>query len=62
MDILKKYTLISWVSSSGTYVGYLKQMKGVMSQGRTLERLMVNIKNAFSGVQHAMDNDVKKVK
>ena len=43
----KHFTLDYWVDD-GWYVGRLKEIPNVMSQGETLEELEENIKDAYS--------------
>ncbi len=42
----KRFTLEYWVDE-GWYVGRLKEVPGVFSQGKTLEELEENIKEAY---------------
>lgn len=41
------YTLNYW-QDDGLYVGILKEIPGVFSQGKTLEELIENIKDAYA--------------
>ena len=45
--MLRHFTLEYWVDDSW-YVGKLREVPGVFSQGETLEELEENIKDAFS--------------
>jgi predicted RNase H-like HicB family nuclease len=45
--MLRHFTLEYWIDDSW-YVGKLKEVPGVFSQGETLEELEQNIKDAFS--------------
>ncbi len=45
--MLRHFTLEYWVDDSW-YVGKLREVPGVFSQGETLEKLEENIKDAFS--------------
>ncbi len=45
--MLKHFTLEYWVDE-GWYVGRLKEIPGVFSQGETLEELEGNIKEAYT--------------
>ncbi len=47
-----KFTLEYWIDD-GWYVGRLKEVPGVFSQGETLEELEANIKEAY----HLMVSD-----
>ncbi len=42
----KRFTLEYWIDE-GWYVGKLKEVPGVFSQGETLEKLEENIKEAY---------------
>ena len=43
----KNFTLEYWVDD-GWYVGRLKEIPGIFSQGETLEELEANIQDAYS--------------
>jgi len=43
---MKSFTMEYWIDD-GWYVGKLKEVPGVFSQGETLEELELNIKDAF---------------
>lgn len=43
----KHFTLEYWIDD-GWYVGKLKEVPGIFSQGETLEELEANIKDAYS--------------
>lgn len=45
-DMLRKFTLEYWIDE-GWYVGRLKEVPGVFSQGETLEELQKNIQEAY---------------
>jgi len=42
-----KFTLNYWIDD-GWYVGKLKEVPGVFSQGETMEELITNIQDAYS--------------
>lgn len=44
--MVKRFTLEYWVDS-GWYVGKLKEVPGVFSQGKTLKELEENIRDAY---------------
>jgi len=44
--VMRTFTLEYW-QDDGWYVGRLKEVAGVMSQGQTLEELEENIKDAY---------------
>jgi len=46
IDIVKQFTLEYW-KDDGWYVGRLKEMPSVMSQGETLEQLQSMIRDAY---------------
>jgi predicted RNase H-like HicB family nuclease len=46
IDIVKEFTLEYW-KDHGWYVGRLKEMPAVMSQGETLEELQAMIRDAY---------------
>jgi predicted RNase H-like HicB family nuclease len=46
MDMLRNFTLEYW-TDEGWYVGRLKEVPGVFSQGETLEELERNIRDAY---------------
>src|SRR5437667_10583804 len=46
IDIVKQFTLEYW-KDDGWYVGRLKEMPAVMSQGETLEELQAMIRDAY---------------
>src|SRR6266446_6006787 len=46
IDIVKQFTLEYW-KDDGWYVGRLKEMPAVMSQGETLEKLQSMIREAY---------------
>lgn len=43
----KSYTLVYWPDNSG-YVGKLREVPGIFSQGETVEELEANIREAFN--------------
>ncbi len=47
MSNKREYTLEYWLDD-GWYVGRLKEVPGVFSQGKTLEELIENIRDAFA--------------
>ena len=44
--MLKRFTLDFWIDD-GWYVGKLREVPGVFSQGKTLKKLKRNIKDAY---------------
>lgn len=44
--MLKRFTLDFWIDD-GWYVGKLREVPGVFSQGKTLQELKINIKDAY---------------
>lgn len=44
--MLKRFTLDFWIDD-GWYVGKLREVPGVFSQGKTLKELKINIKDAY---------------
>ena len=44
--MLKRFTLDFWVDD-GWYVGKLREVPGVFSQGKTRKELKINIKDAY---------------
>jgi len=44
--MLRHFTLEYWISD-GWYIGKLKEVPGVISQGETLEALETNIRDAY---------------
>ena len=46
LEAMKKFTLEYW-TDDGWYVGRLKEMPAVMSQGETLEELQAMIRDAY---------------
>ena len=48
MKLLNHFTAIIEKSNDGWYVGQLEEMPEVLSQGRTIEELMENLKDALS--------------
>jgi predicted RNase H-like HicB family nuclease len=56
MKKMKQFTLEYW-KDEGWYVGRLKEMPAVMSQGETLEELQVMIRDAYNlMVEDAAEN------
>ncbi len=45
--MIRKFTLDYWIDD-GWYVGKLREVPGVFSQGETYEELKLNIKDAFA--------------
>jgi len=45
--MIRKFTLDYWIDDSW-YVGKLREVPGVFSQGETFEDLKLNIKDAFA--------------
>jgi predicted RNase H-like HicB family nuclease len=45
--MLKNFTLEYWLDD-GWYVGRLKEIPGIFSQGETIEELEANIQDAYS--------------
>lgn len=52
--MLKNFTLEYW-KDEGWFVGKLKEVPGVFSQGETLEELEENIKEVFSLMKQESD-------
>ena len=50
--MLKRFTLDFWVDD-GWYVGKLREVPGVFSQGKTLKELKINIKDAYDLMMRA---------
>ena len=46
MDSIRNFTLEYWMDD-GWYVGRLREVSGVFSQGETLEKLEENIRDAY---------------
>lgn len=56
MKAMKQFTLEYW-KDEGWYVGRLKEMPAVMSQGETLEKLQAMIRDAYQlMVEDAAEN------
>ena len=56
IDIVKQFTLEYW-KDDGWYVGRLKEMPAVMSQGETFEELQAIIRDAYHlMVEHAAES------
>ncbi len=47
MNMKNNFTLSYWIDE-GWYVGKIREIPGVFSQGKTLEELIENIKDAYS--------------
>ena len=45
--MLKSFTMDYWIDE-GWYIGKLREVPGVFSQGETLDELEANIKDAFA--------------
>ena len=54
--MLRHFTLEYWIDE-GWYVGRLKEVPGVFSQGETLEELEENIREAY---QLMLEEEVKR--
>ncbi len=52
--MLKKFTLEYWVDD-GWYVGRLREVPGVFSQGENFEELKENIQDAYQMVMQDVD-------
>ena len=52
--MLRNFTLEYWIDD-GWYVGRLKEIPGVFSQGETLEELEQNIQDAYELVRDSED-------
>jgi predicted RNase H-like HicB family nuclease len=50
--MLRQFTLEYWLDD-GWYVGRLKEVPGVFSQGETLEELRANIREAYHLMRRA---------
>jgi len=57
--VLKNFTLEYWIDD-GWYVGRLKEVPGVSSQGETLEELEENIRDAYRLM--AEDESIPQIK
>ena len=58
--MLKRFTLDFWIDD-GWYVGKLREVPGVFSQGKTLKELKINIKDAYDlMMRETMQVPVKK--
>jgi len=53
----KRFTLEYWMDD-GWYVGKLKEVPGVFSQGETLEELEENIRDAYQLMMEEQDLEV----
>ena len=49
--MIRNFTLDYWIDD-GWYVGKLREVPGVFSQGETFEELKLNIKDAFALMLH----------
>lgn len=56
----RKFTLEYWIDD-GWYVGRIKEVPGVFSQGANLDELEVNIKDAYQMVAAEKDDYVPSV-
>ncbi|KPA12744.1 Uncharacterized protein family UPF0150 domain protein [Candidatus Magnetomorum sp. HK-1] len=45
--MIRNFTLDYWMDD-GWYIGKLREVPGIFSQGETFEELMINIKDAFA--------------
>lgn len=52
--MLKNFTLEYWIDD-GWYVGRLREVPGVFSQGETIEELQENIRDAYQMVVQEVD-------
>ena len=60
--MIRYFTLDYWIDD-GWYVGKLREVPGVFSQGETFEELKINIKDAFALMsQEVSPIPVKKFK
>ena len=57
--MLRHFTLEYWLDD-GWYVGRLREMSGVFSQGETLEELEENIKDAYSHIIESNSEAIPK--
>ncbi len=56
--MLKQFTLEYWIDEDW-YVGRLKEVPGVFSQGETLAELEENIKEAYRLMMEETEEDIK---
>ena len=52
--MLKNFTLEYWIDD-GWYVGRLREVPGVFSQGETIEELQDNIRDAYQMIVQEVD-------
>ena len=52
--MLKNFTLEYWIDD-GWYVGRLREVPGVFSQGETIEELQENIRDAYQMIVQEVD-------
>lgn len=55
--VLRHFTLEYWLDE-GWYVGRLKEVPGVFSQGETLQELEENIRDAYQLMLEEEDEDI----
>lgn len=53
--MLKSFTMDYWIDE-GWYIGKLREVPGVFSQGETLDELEANIKDAFALMAEEMSS------
>lgn len=58
--MLRNFRLEYW-REDGWYVGHLKDVPGVFSQGETLEELQENIKDAYYMMKDSEESDSRKL-
>ena len=59
-DVIRSFTLDYWLDD-GWYVGKLREVPGVFSQGESLEALKINIRDAYGLVmQEAVSVPVER--
>ncbi len=57
----RKFTLIYWIED-GWYIGKIKEVPGVFSQGENLKELQENIQDAYSMMMEETSEEVPKGK
>ncbi|NPV00251.1 MAG: type II toxin-antitoxin system HicB family antitoxin [Brevinematales bacterium] len=56
--MLHTYTMEYWMDE-GWYVGRLKEIPGIFSQGKTVEELEVNLKDAYKMMSDSNEIELK---
>lgn len=52
--MMRNFTLEYWIED-GWYIGRLREVPGVFSQGKTVEELKENIRDAYSMIMEEID-------